>query len=132
MPRFCHLLLLLCAILAFAQGPAPQLHQVKHTKFQRRAAGFWRTTEVRNDATVKWIVLYFGDTQDTMILRRPTGLGCANEEGEIKNDKITVLGNNFPAVIQITGAKTAILSMFGGQNTVHLKKTKESTDFLCE
>src|SRR5690348_15370108 len=105
---------------------------LSQTKFQEQAAGFWRIIETRRDATPKWLVMGVGDSTDTMTLRWPTGTGCNSGEGRINGNGITVLGSNFPAVIQITGPKTATLIMFGGQIIVHMKKTKESTNFLCE
>ena len=67
-----------------------------------------------------------------MSVRWPTGLGCQTEGTEIRGTTITVVGGNFPAVIQILGSKTATLSMFGGKTIVHMKKTKHATHFGCE
>jgi hypothetical protein len=77
-------------------------------------------------------VLYLGDSPDTMAVRWPTGMGCQSASAEIKKDTITVVGNNFPAVIHILGPKTGEVAMFGGQTVFHMKKTKERSDFGCE
>jgi hypothetical protein len=60
-------------------------------------------------------------------------MGCQTEPAEMQADKITVV-DRFPAVIQIQGPRAATLSMFvfGGQTLLHMRKTKEATDFLCE
>jgi hypothetical protein len=125
------IVIMLCAVPAFSQNAADQPQHVKYTNYQRKAAGFWRVTEPRAEAKVAWLAIYLGDSQDNMIVRWPTGLGCQNESAEINAGTITV-GGNFPAVIQVHGPKSATLSMFGGQTVLHLRKTKEKTDFLCE
>ena len=124
--------MILCGFPAFPQRPAEHPEHVKYTKFQREAAGFWRVTEAPQGANVKWLVIGLGDSQNTMTIRWPTGLGCSTESAKMHADTITVVGDHFPAVIQIRGPKTATLSMFGGQVILHIRKTKEATDFLCE
>jgi hypothetical protein len=121
-----------CVPPAFSQNAARHSEHIKYTKFQRQAAGFWRVTEAPQGANVKWLVIGLADSPNTMTVRWPTGLGCSTESAEIHADTITVVGDHFPAVIQIRGSKTATLSMFGGQITLHIRKTKEATDFLCE
>jgi hypothetical protein len=124
--------LILCASAAFPQGDSDHPQHVKYTKYQREAAGFWRVTESSGTAQIAWLAIYLGESRNTMAVRWPTGMGCQNESAEIKKGTITVVGRNFPAVIQIQGPKTAQVSMFGGQVVIHMKKTKEQTDFLCQ
>jgi hypothetical protein len=83
-------------------------------------------------ANVAWLVIGLGDSRDTMTVRWPTGLGCQTEGAQMHAGAITVVGGHFPAVIYIHDSKTATLSMFDGQTILHMKKTKEATDFLCE
>lgn len=125
------LFLMLCACPAFPQGDSDHPRHVKYTKYQREATGFWRVTETDEAKKMTWLVIYLGDSPETMTVRWPTGLGCQNEPAEIKKDTITVMGH-LPAVIQIQGSKTARVSMFGGQVVFHMRKTNERTDFLCE
>jgi len=122
----------LCAFPAFPENAARHSEHVKYTKYQREAAGFWRVTGAPQSANVKWLVIGLGDSPSTMTVRWPTGLGCSTESAEIHADRITVVGDHFPAVIQIQGPKSATLSMFSGQIILHIRKTKEATDFLCE
>lgn len=103
---------------------------VRPTKYQREAAGLWRVIETQHGANVKWLAIYIGDSQDNMIVRWPTGLGCQNEQAKIRANTITIVGRNFPAAIQIRRGNTATLSL--GQTILHMRKTKEKTDFLCE
>jgi hypothetical protein len=117
---------------AVAQNDADHPAHVKYTKHQRQAAGFWKVTEPHQGANVEWLVIRLGDSKDTMGVRWPTGLGCQDESAEIRGATITVVGNNFPAVIQILGPKTATLSMFGGKTILHMIKTRHATDFGCE
>ena len=124
--------LLLCASPVLSQDDSGHPQHVKYTKYQREAAGFWRVTEADRAAKLPWLVLYLGDSPDTMSVRWSTGIGCQFESAAIKKDTITVEGSNFPAVIHIQGPKTAEVSMFDGQTVFHMKKTKERTDFLCE
>jgi len=126
------LFLMLCACPAFPQGDSDHPANVRYTRYQRNAAGFWRVTETDEVRKIAWLVIYLGDSPNTMKVRWPTGLGCQAESAEIKENTITVVGRNFPAVIQIQGPKTATVSMSGGQVVFHMKKTNERTDFLCE
>lgn len=132
MKSFFLIFLMLCASPVLSQSDSGHPRRVKYTKYQRAAAGFWRVTETDQAAKMAWLVLYLGESPDTMSVRWPTGLGCQSELAEIKKGTITVVGGNLPAVIQIQGPRTAEVSMFGGQVVFHMKKTKERTDFLCE
>lgn len=103
------------------------------TKYQREAAGFWRVTETPpQGVSIKWLAIGLGDSQDTMTVTWPNGLGCQTEPAEIRADAITVVGGHLPGVIKIRGPKTATLIMFGGQIILHMGKTKEPTSFVCE
>ena len=105
----------------------------KYTKYQYRAAGFWRVVETPpQGVSVKWLVIGLGDSPSTMTVRWPTGLGCQNEEAEIRGETISTVGGNLRAVIQIRGPKKATLSMGEDQIVLHLRKTKEATNFVCE
>ena len=121
----------LCAVSAFSQTGADQPRHVKYSRYQQKAAGLWRVTGSPHGAKVEWLAIYLGDSRDNMVVRWPTGLGCQNEPAEIRANTITVDGN-FPAVIQIHDSKSATLTTSGGQAILHLKKTKEQTNFLCE
>lgn len=132
MQRVSWILILLCACPAFAQSEADRSKQVKYTKYQLVAAGFWRVTALHTGGNVQWLVIGLGDSGNTMTVRWPTGLGCQIESADIRGDTITVAGDHFPAVIKISGRKTATLSMFGGQTILPMTKTKEATEFGCE
>lgn len=133
MRKLFSVILLLCAVPTFPQSDAEAQQHVKYSKYQRKAAGFWRVTETPpQGVSVKWLVIGLGDSQNTLTVRWPTGVGCQTEAAEIQGDTITVVGGNFPAVIQIRGRKTATLSMSGGQTILHLRKTQESVSFVCE
>lgn len=132
MQRVSWILILLCACPVFTQSEADHSTQVNYTKYQLEAAGFWRVTELHTGGNVQWLVIGLGDSRNTMTVRWPTGLGCQIESADIRGGTITVVGDHFPAVIRISGRQTATLSMFGGRTVLHMKKTKEATEFVCE
>lgn len=112
----------------FAESANCQAPKINYTKRQRQAAGFWRVESPQN-ASVRWLAIYLGDSPETMIVRWPTGVGCQSEPADI-HGSIVKVGGHFPAVIELNGSKQARLIQ--GQVIVHLKKTNESTNFLCE
>jgi hypothetical protein len=105
-----------------------QMRNVKHTKQQRQAAGFWRADPLKSGG-VPWLVIPLGDSPETMIVRWPTGIACQDDPAEIHGNKITI-GGHFPAVLELNGSNEATLT--NGGSTLHLRKTKESTNFVCE
>lgn len=120
------LIFLLPATLA-APAYCQQRH-IKYTKQQRRAAGFWRVDPPQNGA-VQWLAIYLGDSAETMIVRWPTGLGCQDEAAQIQGNRISIR-DHFPAVIDLHGSDAAELAY--EQMKLHLRKTRESTNFVCE
>ncbi|HTS08173.1 MAG TPA: hypothetical protein VMP68_21560 [Candidatus Eisenbacteria bacterium] len=105
-----------------------QTHKIKPTKQQRQAVGFWRVDPPQN-GTVRWLVILVGDSPETMTVRWPTGIACQDDPAEIHGNKITI-GGHFPAVLELNGSREATLTT--GGSTLHLRKTKESTNFVCE
>jgi hypothetical protein len=104
-----------------------------YTKYQRRAAGFWRVIETPPPGvSVKWLVIGLGQSATRMTLRWPDGLGCQNEDAEILGDTITATDGGLRAAIQIRGPDEATLRIDGVQTILHLRKTKEATNFACE
>ena len=104
-----------------------------YTKNQHRAVGFWRVIETPpQGVSVKWLVIGLGDSQAEMKVTWPIGVGCQTEEAEILGNTITTVGGHLQAVIQIRGPKKATLSLDGGRAILHMRKTKEATNFGCE
>jgi len=121
-------LLIFLLISLLAQIANGRTWKVQHTKQQHQAVGFWRV-DPPQIGTVRWLVILLGESPETMIVRWPTGIGCQDEPAEIHGSKITI-GGHFPAVLELNGSKEAILTT--GGSTLHLRKTKESTNFVCE
>ena len=123
----------LCALPAVSQTETNHAVPVKYTKHQRQAVGLWRVVEPPAPGwSVRWLAIYLGDSQNTMMVRWPTGLGCQYESAEMRDKILRIVGVRFPATIQFTGPKSATLSMVGRDSVRRLRKTKEPTDFLCE
>ncbi len=116
------------ASLALTQNGECQLHRIKTTKQQHQAAGFWRANP-RQTGAVPWLAIYVGESPEKMVVRWPTGIACEDEPAEMHGNVLEI-GGHFPGVFQLDGPKHATLTQ--GQVTLQMRKTKESTNFVCE
>ena len=75
-------MLALLPIALLTQSSDCQTHKVKHTRQQRQAVGFWRVDPPQN-GSVRWLVIFLGDSPETMTVRWPTGIACQDDPAEI-------------------------------------------------
>lgn len=115
-------------LLMLIRSSECQSGKVKPTKQQHQAAGFWRA-DPRQTGSLPWLAIYLGDSLGKMIVRWPTSIACQDEPAEMRGS-IMEIGGHFPARFQLDGPKDATFAQ--GQVTLHMRKTKESTNFVCE